>query len=133
MAKTFTFALLSGSTENEDAIFAVKLSEALLKNGNNVNIFLYGNGCNLANREVPYKEGRSPISDDLRAHMDRFVLDKSIEGLAAAGAKVVTCHTTEYSRGSEGQDYLEGVAWGDVGNSFTRMLLRTDVLFTIGQ
>ena len=133
MSKIFTFALLSGSTENEDAVFAVKLAEALLKRGNRVNMFLFGNGCNLANQCVPYKEGRSPISDDLRAHMDAFVLDAPIAKLVEAGASIVTCHTTEYSRGSEGQDYLEGVAWGDVGNSFTRMLLRTDVLFTIGQ
>lgn len=133
MAKTFTFALLSGSTENEDALFAVKLSKALLKGGNKVNIFLYGNGCNLANKDVPYKEGRSPISDNLRAHMDGFVLDKQIEELAALGATIATCHTTEYSRGTEGLDYLNGVEWGDVGNSFTKMLLLSDAVFTIGQ
>lgn len=133
MPKTYTFALLSGSTENQDALFAVRLAEALLKNGNKVNIFLYGNGCNLANRHVPYNEGRSPISDGLRAHMDSFVLDKTIEGLAARGANIVTCHTTEYSRGTEGLDYLDGVAWGDVGGSFTRMLVLSDAVFTIGQ
>lgn len=133
MAKTFTFALLSGSTENEDAVFAAKLARALLKGGSKVNIFLYGNGCNLANKQVPYKEGRSPISDSLRAHMDLFVLDKRIEELAALGAQIVTCHTTEYSRGTEGLDYLTGVEWGDVGNSFTKMLLLSDAVFTIGQ
>jgi tRNA 2-thiouridine synthesizing protein D len=133
MAKTFTFALLSGSTENEDAIFAVKLAQALLDNGSNVNIFLYGNGCNLSNVNVPYKKGRSPMSDALRAHMDKFVIDEAIEELADDGAKIVTCHTTEYSRGTEGMDYLEGVEWGDVGNSFTKMLLASDVVFTIGQ
>lgn len=133
MAKTFTFALLSGSTENEDAIFAIRLSKALLKGGSKVNIFLYGNGCNLANKVVPYKEGRSPISDNLRTHMDAFVLDKEIEKLAFLGAHIVTCHTTEYSRGTEGLDYLDGVEWGDVGSSFTRMLILSDVVFTIGQ
>lgn len=133
MSKIFTFALLSGSTENEDAVFAVKLAEALLKRGNRVNMFLFGNGCNLANQCVPYKEGRSPISDDLRAHMDAFVLDAPIAKLVEAGASIVTCHTTEYSRGTEGLEYIKGVEWGDVGNSFTRMLLRTDVLLTIGQ
>lgn len=133
MAKTFTFALLSGSTENEDAVFAVKLSRALLKGGSGVNIFLYGNGCNLANKEVPYKDGRSPISDNLRAHMDGFMLQKEIEELARLGANIATCHTTEYSRGTEGLDYVNGVKWGDVGNSFTQMLLLSDSLFTIGQ
>ena len=133
MPKTYTFALLSGSTENEDAVFATRLAEALLDKGNKVNIFLYGNGCNLANRNVPYKEGRSPISDELRAHMDAFVLDDALEQLAAKGASIATCHTTEYSRGTEGLDYLEGVAWGDVGDSFTKMLMLSDVAFTIGQ
>lgn len=133
MAKTFTFALLSGSTENEDAIFAVRLAKALLKGGNKVNVFLYGNGCNLANKEVSYKEGRSPISDNLRAHMDQFVLGGQIEELVALGARVATCHTTEYSRGTEGLDYLDGVEWGDVGNSFTKMLLLSDAVFTLGQ
>ncbi len=132
MGKTVTFALLSGSTENEDAVFAVKLATALLDRGNKVNIFLYGNGCNLANKAVP-RADRSPISDGLRAHMDGFVLDAAIESLAGKGAAVVTCHTTEYSRGTEGLEYLKGVARGDVGASFTRMLLASDVLFTIGQ
>jgi tRNA 2-thiouridine synthesizing protein D len=132
MSKTFTFALLSGSTENEDALFAVKLASALLKGGNKVNIFLYGNGCNLANKNVPY-QGRSPLSDALRAHMDGFVLDQAIEELAEEGAKIVTCHTTEYSRGTEGLEYLKGVEWGDVGNSFAKMLLASDVVFSIGQ
>lgn len=133
MPKSYTIALLSGSTENEDAVFAVKLAAALLKRGSKVSMFLYGNGCNLANQAVPYKEGRSPISDDLRAHMDSFVLDKAIEDLAAKGATIATCHTTEYSRGTEGTDYLNGVEWGDVGNSFTRMLMFSDVVLTIGQ
>lgn len=133
MSKTFTFALLSGSTENEDAVFAVKLAQALLDGGSNVNIFLYGNGCNLANKNVPYKQGRSPISDALRAHMDASVIDEALEELADDGAKIATCHTTEYSRGSEGLDYLDGVEWGDVGNSFTKMLLSSDAVFTIGQ
>lgn len=133
MPKTYTFALLSGSTENEDAVFGVRLARALIKRGNKVNIFLYGNGCNLANKNVAYKEGRSPISDDLRAHMDAFALGDEIETLAAEGAKIVTCHTTEYSRGSEGLDYLDGVEWGDVGSSFTKMLMLSDAVFTIGQ
>lgn len=133
MAKTYTFALLSGSTESEDSVFAVKLADALLNRGNKVNIFLYGNGCNLANHSVPYKEGRSPISDDLRAHMDAFVLEDAIKDISARGAKVVTCHTTEYSRGTEGLEYVEGVEWGDVGDSFTKMLMLSDAVFTIGQ
>ncbi len=133
MARTLTIVLLSGSTENDDAIFAVNLAKAVLARGDKVNLFLYGNGCNLANKPVPYAKGRSPISDALRAHMDRYVLSEAIEALAKAGASIATCHTTEYSRGTEGLPYLEGVEWGDVGNSYTRFLLSTDVLVTIGQ
>jgi tRNA 2-thiouridine synthesizing protein D len=131
MSRTLTLLLLSGSTENDDAKFAVNLAKAVLKRGDKVNIFLYGNGCNLANKPVPY-EGRSPISDALREHMDGFVLSQAIEEIATMGAKIATCHTTEYSRGTEGSPYLEGVEWGDVGNSLTRFMMATDVLLTIG-
>jgi tRNA 2-thiouridine synthesizing protein D len=123
--------LLSGSTENDDAVFAMNLAKAVLASGDKVNVFLYGNGCNLANKNVPLP-GRSPISDGLRAHMDGYVLDGLIEELTKAGANIVTCHTTEYSRGTEGLAYLDGVQWGDVGESFVRFLLTTDVLITIG-
>ena len=132
MSRTLTIALLSGSTENGDAAFVVNLARAVLARGDAVNVFLYGNGCNLANKPVPF-DGRSPISDALRGHMDGFVLAGAIEELAAAGAKFATCHTTEYSRGTEGLPYLDGVAWGDVGNSYTRFLMGTDVLLTIGR
>lgn len=132
MSKTVTLILRSGSTENDDAIFCVKLAEAILNRGDGVNIFLYGNGCNLGSKPVPY-DGRSPISDALREHMDAFVLSERIEGLTAKGAKIATCHTTEYSRGIEGCAYLEGVEWGDVGNTFNRYLLSTDVLLSIGR
>ncbi len=131
MAKTLTITLLSGSTENEDAIMVLKLAHAVLEQGDKVNIFLFGNGCNLANKQVPY-DGRSPISDALREHMDAFILSDSIEELASKGAVIVTCHTTEYSRGTEGLPYLSGVKWGDVGSSYTKMLLSTDVLLSIG-
>ncbi len=131
MSRTLTITLLSGSTENDDAVFALNLARAALERGDNVNVFLYGNGCNLANKPVPLPD-RSPISDALRAHMDRSVLDGVIEELTAKGARIATCHTTEYSRGTEGCPYLDGVQWGDVGNSYTRFLMGTDVLLTIG-
>ena len=131
MSRTITMVLLSGSTENDDAAFAMNLSKAILEKGGKVNLFLYGNGCNLANKPVPI-EGRSPISDALRGHMDGYVLSGKIEELARMGAKIATCHTTEYSRGTEGCPYLEGVEWGDVGNSYTRFLMGTDLVLTIG-
>ncbi|MES9997098.1 DsrE family protein [Desulfovibrio aminophilus] len=131
MSRTITLVLLSGSTENDDAAFAVNLSKALLEKGGKVNLFLYGNGCNLANKPVPV-EGRSAISDALRAHMDGYVLSEKIEELTRLGAKIATCHTTEYSRGTEGCPYLDSVERGDVGNSYTRFLMATDVLLAIG-
>lgn len=132
MSKTLTIILRSGSTENDDATFCMNLAESVLKIGGGVNIFLYGNGCNLGSKPIPY-DGRSPISDALRAHMDAFMLSDKIESLLAKGAKIATCHTTEYSRGIEGCEYLEGVEWGDVGNTFNKYLLSTDVLISIGR
>jgi len=132
MSKTVTMILRSGSTENDDANFCMELAEAILSRGDGVNIFLYGNACNLGSKPVPY-DGRSPISDALREHMDSFMLSEKIEGIIAKGGKIATCHTTEYSRGIEGLDYLEGVEWGDVGNTFNRYLLSTDLLISIGR
>jgi len=132
MGKTVTIILRSGSTENDDATFCMGLAEAILKQGGGVNIFLFGNGCNLGSKPVPY-DGRSPISDALRAHMDGFMLSDKIASLLAKGAKIATCHTTEYSRGIEGSEYIEGVEWGDVGNTFNKYLLSTNVLVSIGR
>lgn len=132
MSKTLTIILRSGSTENDDATFCMNLAESVLKIGGGVNIFLYGNGCNLGSKPIPY-DGRSPISDALRAHMDSFMLSEKIESLIAKGARIATCHTTEYSRGIEGCEYIPGVEWGDVGNTFNKYLLSTDVLISIGR
>jgi len=132
MSKGVTIILRSGSTENDDALFCVNLAEAILARGAAVHIFLYGNGCNLGSKPVP-REGRSPISDALRAHMDASVLSDRIEALAAKGARIATCHTTEYSRGIEGLAYLEGVEGGDVGDTFNRYLMGSDTLISIGR
>ena len=51
MSKTLTMMLLSGSAENEDPLFATRLAEAVLRRGDKVNIFLYGNGVHLSKKE----------------------------------------------------------------------------------
>jgi tRNA 2-thiouridine synthesizing protein D len=131
MGKTLCINLLSGYQENEDALFAMKLSKAALEKGYGVTMFLYGSGCNLANKEEPVK-GEGHITERLRAHMDIGRVAPLIEEVAALGANISTCHTTEYGRGTEGLPYLEGVKWGDVGESFYKMLMKADVLVTLG-
>ena len=49
MAKTLTITLLSGSTENEDAIMVLKLAHAVLEQGDKVNIFYLDNQKSIIN------------------------------------------------------------------------------------
>ncbi len=128
---TITITLLSGAVENENADFALRLSRAALAKGHKVNIFLFGNGCNLANKEVPYSGDRG-MNEALTAFMDTFRLSARLEELTSQGAEVATCHTTEYARGTEGCAYLDGVERGNVGSSLTKFLINSDVAFTLG-
>jgi len=128
---TITITLLSGAVEDENADFALRLSQAALAKGHKVNLFLIGNGCHLANQEVPW-EGERGMNDALTAFMDSFRLGGRLKELVAQGAEAATCHTTEYARGTEGCPYLEGVVRGNVGTSLTRFLINSDVAFTLG-
>ena len=96
-----------------------------------MNIFLFGNGVNLANKEKPI-EGRVRITGRLREHQDWGRVGDQLDELARMGADIATCHTNEYGRGTEAEEYRDGVKWGDVGESFTRFMLTTDVLLSIG-
>ncbi|MEW6664213.1 MAG: DsrE family protein [Thermodesulfobacteriota bacterium] len=131
MAKTLTILLLSGYQENEDPVFAVGLAKAVLKAGYGVNLFLYGNACNMANKERSI-EGRLRMNESLRAHVDSGKIGERLDELARMGAQIATCHTSEYGRGTEAEEYREGVRWGDVGETFTKFLLTSDVLLALG-
>jgi tRNA 2-thiouridine synthesizing protein D len=128
---TITITLLSGAVENQNADFAIRLAEAALAKGHKANLFLIGNGCNLANQEIPWT-GERGMNDALTAFMDQFRLADRLQNLAAKGAVIDTCHTTEYARGTEGSPYLEGVTRGTVGTSLTKFLITSDVAFTLG-
>lgn len=132
MAKSLTIILLSGYQENEDANVAVNLAEEALRKGHGVKIFLLGNGCNLANREKPL-QGRLAMTADLRDHVEKGKVGPALEKLSKMGADIATCHSTEYGRGTEAEDYRPGIRWGDVGQSFIKMLLTSDVLITLGR
>lgn len=131
MPKTLTILMLSGYQENEDPIFAVGLAKAVLKAGYGVNIFLFGNGVNMANKEKPL-EGHLRITEKLRKHVELGKVGEQLDELAGLGADIATCHTSEYGRGTEADDYRQGIKWGDVGDSFVRFLVTSDVLITIG-
>jgi tRNA 2-thiouridine synthesizing protein D len=132
MAKTLCINMLSGYQENEDPLFLVKLAEAALDKGYGVKIFLFGNGCNMANREKPI-EGHLAIVERLKGHMDIGKIGDKLDALAQKGAQIETCHTTEYGRGTEAEPYRESVKWGDVGVSFVGQLMTSDVLITLSR
>jgi tRNA 2-thiouridine synthesizing protein D len=131
MPKTLTILMLSGYQENEDPIFALGLAKAVLKAGYNVNMFLFGNAANMANKEKPI-EGHLRITEKLRKHVELGKVGEQLDELARMSADIATCHTSEYGRGTEAEEYREGVKWGDVGDSFVRFLVISDVLITIG-
>ncbi|MBW2084481.1 MAG: DsrE family protein [Deltaproteobacteria bacterium] len=131
MSKTLTIMLLSGYQENEDPIFTVRLAEAALKAGYKVNIFLFDNAVNLANKEKPI-EGKLHIQERLRKHVEIGKIGDRLDKLAEMGAEITTCHTNEYGRGTEADEYRDGIKWGDVGQSFTTFLLTSDVHVSIG-
>lgn len=131
MPKTLTILMLSGYQENEDPIFAVGLAKAVLNAGYGVNIFLFGNGVNMANKEKPL-EGHLRITEKLRKHVELGKVGEQLDELARLGADIATCHTSEYGRGTEADDYRQGIKWGDVGDSFVRFLVTSDIVITIG-
>ena len=130
MLKTLTIMLMSGYQENEDPVFAVQLGKAALTAGHQVNIFLYGNAVNMANQEKPI-EGKLHINERLRAAVEIGRIGDEMEELARLGAKIATCHTTEYGRGTEAEEYRPGVEWGDIGESFTTFLIKSDVFLSL--
>ncbi|MCL5108446.1 MAG: DsrE family protein [Chloroflexi bacterium] len=132
MAKTLCINMLSGYQETDDPLFMVNLAATALKKGYGVKIFLYGNGCNMANQEKPI-EGHLAIVERLKAHMDIGKIGGKLDELAQQGAQIETCHTTEYGRGTEAEPYREGVKWGDVGQSFVGQLMTSHVLITLSR
>ncbi|MFO7596546.1 MAG: DsrE family protein [Desulfocurvibacter africanus] len=131
MPKTLTIMLLSGSAENEDARFAVRLAEAALDKGHKVQMYLFGNSVSLSKKEIPI-EGDLHISPRLLEHIEPTKCFEALARLCAKGADISTCHTNEHARGIESREYVDGVKWGDVGSAFTKYLMTTDVLLSVG-
>lgn len=131
MSKTMTIMLMSGSAENEDAQFATRLGEAALDKGHKVQMYLFGNAVNISKREVAI-EGDLHIAPRLVDHIEPTKNFERVARLIEKGADISTCHTNEHARGIESKEYVEGVKWGDVGGSFTKYLMTSDVMLSIG-
>ena len=130
MPKKLTIVLFSGYQENEDAIFTVMLAEAALGKGYHVNLFLFGNACQMSKKEKPVPNLH--ITEKLLQHINTGKIGGRLEHLARMGARIATCHTTEYGRGVEAEEYRDGIEWGDVGQTLVNFLLTSDVLITMG-
>lgn len=128
---TITVTLLAGPAESEIADFALRLGQTALARGHKFQLFLFGNASALANQETAWT-GERGMNQELTDFMDSQKLGGRLAELAAQGALVQTCHTTEYVRGTEGCAYLPGVARGNVGASLTKFLLTSDAAFTLG-
>ncbi|NJB66491.1 tRNA 2-thiouridine synthesizing protein D [Desulfobaculum xiamenense] len=126
-----TMILLSGAAENEDSVFATRLTEAALAKGHKVQIYLFGNGVNLSKKEFPI-EGDLHIAGRLLEHIEPTKVIDALGALTEKGADISTCHTNEHARGIESREYAGGIKWGDVGGTFSKYLMTTDVLLTVG-
>lgn len=131
MAKTLTILLLSDAAENEDADYCLRLAEAVLRNGYQVNIFLYSNGVYLGKKAPPPKVQHT-IHSPLLEHIQPARVEKKLEALCQAGAVIHSCHANEYARGIESAPYVSGIKQGNLEQSFCDDLLMTDVLITLG-
>jgi len=131
MPKTLTILLMSGSAENEDAEFATRLAQAAVKKGHKVQMYLFGNAVNISKKEFPI-QGDLHIQQRLVEHIEPTKCFGRVAELTKAGADVSTCHTNEHARGIESREYVEGVKWGDVGGTFAKYLMTTDVLLSVG-
>ncbi len=131
MSKTMTIMLMSGSAENEDSQFATRLAEAALDKGHKVQMYLFGNAVNISKQELAI-EGDLHIASRLVEHIEPTKNFERVARLIEKGADISTCHTNEHARGIESKEYVEGVKWGDVGGSFTKYLMTSDVMLSIG-
>jgi len=131
MSKTLTIMLLSGSAENEDAEFATRLALAAQDKGHKVQIYLFGNAVNLSKKETPI-EGDLHIQQRLLKHIEPTKCFDRLAEITGKGGEVSTCHTNEHARGIESGEYVDGIKWGDVGGSFTKYLMTSDVLLSVG-
>ncbi|MDD3310776.1 DsrE family protein [Pseudodesulfovibrio sp.] len=131
MSKTLTIMLLSGAAENEDAEFATRLALAVQDKGHKVQMYLFGNAVNLSKKETPI-EGDLHIQPRLVDHIEPTKSFDRLAEIIRRGGDVSTCHTNEHARGIESREYVEGVKWGDVGGSFTKYLMTSDALLSVG-
>ena len=101
------------------------------KAGHKVNIFLNGKSCAFSLPEKPI-EGETGIAGNLKEAMDKGKLGEQFAELAKKGAKIATCHTSEYARGILKEPYREGIDEGDLGDSYVGFLMESDVHLSIG-
>ncbi|QJB56770.1 DsrE family protein [Pseudodesulfovibrio sp. zrk46] len=131
MSKTLTILLLSGSAENEDAEFSTRLAQAALEKGHKVQMYLFGNAVNISKKEFPI-EGDLHIQQRGLDHIDPTKCFERVADICEKGGDVSTCHTNEHARGIESREYVDGVKWGDVGGTFAKYLMTSDVLLSVG-
>ncbi len=96
-----------------------------------VNIYLFGNAVNLSKTETPIT-GDLHINQTLIDHIEKNKVIKKLIELSELGANISTCHTNEHARGIEAYPYAGNIQWGDIGGTFTKFLMTSDVFLTIG-
>ncbi len=94
-----TIVLQDAPYGNEKVWNALRLSEALVREGVEVKIFLYGDSV------ISAKKGQSPPKG-------YYNIEEMLKGLIEKGVEVRSCLTCTKARGLKEEDYIDGAIIG---------------------
>ena len=117
MASRLTILLMSGPMKAMEPNTALKLADAALNKGYDVDIFCYGEGV------LSIKEGQAP---------KRFPnIGNELKELLKRGLKVAVCETCSGARGLQLGEEIEGSKIGSLTKDFVEFLDESDRLVTL--
>lgn len=119
MAKGLTILLMTGPMMSMEPNTALKLAEAAINKGYNVNLFCYGEGV------LAIKKGQAP---------KRFPnIGTELGNLADRGVKVAVCETCSTARGLHHGEEIEGTKIGSLTKDFVEFLDESHRVITLGR
>ena len=119
MSKTVTIIIKSGTMASMDSNVGVKLAQAFVEKGCNVNIFHYGEGVTCMIKDQ--KPKRFPN------------VGKILEELAKKGVLISGCETCGVARGFRRGMEIEGVKVGSLTNDLSGYIDVSDRVILVGR
>ncbi len=112
-----TILLTTGAMMTTGPYKALKLAEAAIDRGHQVNLFCYGEGVTILNA----KQAPKNFPD----------LARMTTRLMARGLRVAACRTCSIARGYAPEDLVEGAIFGKLIEDYIRFVRRSDRLIHI--